>query len=59
MLFNIFIKDKDVGIECTLSKFVDNTKVSGMADTSADQNAKCKALHPAWGNPGYQYRLGG
>ena len=33
VLFNIFLSNMDSGVECTLSKFANNTTLSGAVDT--------------------------
>ncbi|KAK4832416.1 hypothetical protein QYF61_023095 [Mycteria americana] len=64
VLFNIFVRDMDSGIECTLSKFADDTKLSGMVHRWACANlmkfnkVKCKVLHLSCSNPKHGYRLG-
>ena len=33
VLYNVFVGDRDSGIECTLGKFADDTKLCGVVNT--------------------------
>ena len=47
-LFNIFVSDKDSGVECTLSKFSNNTKLCGAVDTLEGRDVPSRGTWTGW-----------
>ncbi|KAK4810513.1 hypothetical protein QYF61_004293 [Mycteria americana] len=66
VLFNSFINDLDAGVECTISKFAEDTKLGGadrlehwaIINGMKFNKTKCRVLHLGRSKAGHKYRLG-
>lgn len=73
-LFSIFINDLEAGVECILSKLIDDTEMGGTVDPLLGQEAlqddldrlgmkfnkgRCWVLCLGWRNTRHRHRLGG